>query len=98
MTEREFTDHVAAFKNARLTGPLVDFDDVPENWLSVIIAQALRAAHGRGAESDRLYVGVLHSYGIMCPHPRDRQADDPDGWDYFRCSMCECIVVYGYGD
>lgn len=95
--------HRNAFLGSKvpMTGPLLRYADLNGAEQSLIRSDFI--GRGSGPIDPGLYLEVMHSWGVMCPHPRELRLYEglyrsvkPMGFDespWFACGICECIVI-----
>jgi hypothetical protein len=87
-----------------MTGPLLRFSDLDATERRIIEQDvAQRLARGHVPPTPGFYLGVLNSWGIMCPHPvatrryEGLYASDSDvpfeECEWYDCITCGCVVI-----
>ncbi len=75
-----------------MTGPLLRFQDLTPEERDLISADYLRRASDGGLPGASLYLDVMNSWGVMCPHPMESRMYSAS---WFMCEVCNCAVVDG---
>lgn len=101
---RELNWHRELFHRNKLCGPLLRWSDLTVDAQGMLTRHFIAKSRDvSGPPITRLYVEILHSWGVMCPHPLSYRLYD--GWrasDYaipaedsrwFSCGMCGTAVV-----
>ena len=99
--------HRIEFENARRMGPLLPLDDLDPEEVALVNRSFLeRCRRDRVDGIDQMYeayVGSLHEWGVMCPHPQHLRLYD--GWQrsdsplpftespWFSCGICRAAVM-----
>ena len=102
--ETRLESHRRSFLAEKMTGPLIRFSDVDATERRIIKQDvAQRLARGHLSLTPGFYLGVLNSWGIMCPHPIESRtyeglyvSDVELGFDecgWYDCGVCDCIVI-----
>lgn len=101
--------HRLAFRSAEIpmTGPLLRFQDLSPEERRIVDSAAVQrvrelASDGRDFTTHD-YLEVLHSWGIMCPHPLGTRTYEGLYWSdielsfdecrWYDCDTCGCIVI-----
>jgi len=95
--------HRDAFRKAKGTGPLLRWSDLSVAERALIVGD-LAGRCQAGATPDRsVFLAVIHSWGVMCPHPQERRSYEDFPWSelpvafeerqWYSCGVCECIVI-----
>lgn len=101
---RELVLHRNNFQAMKRTGPLLRWSDLTPDAQAFLTQEFVIGSRGVfGTDLYGTYVGTLHSWGVMCPHPMVhrlydgfRPSDIPlpfltDPW--FLCTLCGTRVV-----
>lgn len=102
--ETRLESHRRSFLAEKMTGPLLRFSDLDAQERRIIeqdVAQRLSSGHL--PPTPGFYLGVLNSWGVMCPHPGEHRmyeglylSDVPVAFDecpWYGCVVCQCIVI-----
>lgn len=86
-----------------MTGPLLRHSDLNPAEQALIKADFRRRRPVEGMPDHVLYLRVMHSWGVICPHPQESRmyeglywSDSGVGFDecpWYVCGVCECIVI-----
>lgn len=97
--------HREAFLGAEesMTGPLLRHPDLTSSEQALIKADFLRKRPIDGMPDHVLYLRVMHSWGVICPHPQESRMYEGLYWSdsqvkfaecsWYACGICECIVI-----
>jgi hypothetical protein len=86
-----------------MTGPLLKHDELVPAEQALLREDFLRQRVGSDLPDHTLYLGVMHSWGVICPHPQDRRVYEGLYWSdssvpfdecsWYSCGVCNCIVI-----
>lgn len=86
-----------------MTGPLLRHSDLNDSERSLLKGDFLKRRTSSELPDHLLYLDVMHSWGVMCPHPQSSRRyegifcwDHPPGFNEFKwysCEVCECAVI-----
>ena len=87
-----------------MTGPLLRFAELSSDERSVLAHSLVNNLSAENAPLTPFsYLAVLHSWGIMCPHPMPSRYYDGiygsvdeikfDECQWYNCDVCRCIVI-----
>lgn len=96
--------HRDSFVASRLTGPLLRWRDLTDRAQALLTQEFIAASSDvRGPAVTDLYPRVLHSWGVMCPHPStyrlyggERAYEREPLFErepWFSCGLCRSLVV-----
>lgn len=88
--------HKRRFELEERRGELIRLEELTGDELVILNNSFFERIRQRGAEDldemYSMYVGVLHEWGVMCPHPMDRREYSWDG-RWYDCSLCNAAVI-----
>jgi hypothetical protein len=86
-----------------MTGSLLRYTDLNPAEQALIKADFLRRRPVPGMADHILYLRVMHSWGVICPHPQESRMYEGLYWSdssvdfeecqWYVCQVCECIVI-----
>lgn len=104
-TETRLEEHRKMFKFNEYKGSLLRIEDLSQDERDLVNTEFMNQC--KGAENIdalyKVYVKVLHSWGIMCPHPQRQRfydnigtSDIPISFEtskWFECKACNTSVI-----
>ncbi len=100
-----FLEHRRSFRleGVQMTGPLLRITDLNSAERAVIESELSSWILLAGSSDPKLCAWVLHSNGVMCPHPTTSRLYDGfyrtleevsfDESEWYSCGVCDSIVI-----
>lgn len=94
-------EHRKLFHERKFRGPLVRINDLTPSELNMVNSLFFEKIRKSGRQWEDLteiyeiYVGILHDWGIMCPHSDSRSVCTviATGVQTFTCAFCKTEVI-----